>query len=98
MKNIKNWLIYVLALGTSFSIDFNWFNVKNICDLGSSCPDYLGLPIYSFPNFYVNKICGGLTGQCVPAHFSISVFIFDIIIASVLFIIIRKLISLMFKK
>lgn len=92
MKILKKWWVFVLILLASFGIDYNWFTTKNSCDLNPlSCADYLGRPDYSvYPNFTFTKVCGGISGECIPSHsmifiqdLLITIFIFSIILFAI---------------
>jgi len=95
MKNLKKWWIFILLLLTTSFINF--LEVLSPCTW-RTCSDYLGAPVFTaYPNFFVKEMCGGIAGKCIPAHFSIWMFILDISLALIVFVIILCLIALIRK-
>jgi len=78
----------------TFFVNLGWF--FDYCSR-NFCPDSYGpSPLVSLtPNFYSEQKCGGFMGNCIPSHWSISTFIFDLILwvllTTMLFYIINKL-------
>jgi|SRR3989344_5684140 len=67
----------------AFFVNIGWF--LDPC-ARHVCPDTYGTtPLIAFqPNFHLSQRCGGIAGNCIPAHWSFSVLIFDIVLMIIL--------------
>ena len=54
--------------------------------------------ITNYLNFFTHTSCGGFTGECFPGGFSLTILVFDIIFALILFCIILGIINLFYRR
>lgn len=96
MKIIKG-IVLIVTFVIVFFVNFNWF--FNPC-ARHVCPDAYGTsPLISpYPNFYIPQTCGGLAGDCIPAHWSFQRLTSDLIFMLVLDLIFLFVIKKVFSK